>query len=1080
MNTVIKASAGTGKTYTLVEDIVRKISEEKVSPSRIIAVTFTEKAAEELRTRIQKELSKAGRHEDAFLIGSAMIGTVHAVCNTLIRRFPVESGTVPDAEIIDERQADLLFRRALSAVFEEIITDGLSAIETRLDMKSDDVIAAALEIADAARSNRIRPDRLEAMGEFSIEKLSALLGPEAAASQETLRETWIRELDRAIEDAKAGQSGRKINKYDTAFIDDMNTFRSELEKGNPPWNRFLNFLSSSVKNGAAIKEQVRAITEAMSAHQSSPLFRSDMSTYIRTVFRIAAAAVSRYQSMKRSNSFIDYTDMESSALELIENPAIRNALASEFGILYVDEFQDTSPLQLAIFLQLGKLIGSMTWVGDRKQSIYAFRNADPELMEKAYAKLLASDAKSRVLDISYRTRPGLAAFLNGVFVPHFTAQGDDRAEVELKHKRPEDPSLPSSPVEFWFGEAAEDEKYSEAIERRAISEGIRRLLSSGQKVYDRNIDGLRPIRGSDIAVLCMTNDRIDALAAHLERHAISCSFSRSGLFRTEEGAYLLAALGLSLDPKASFEATLLAFLEHGGRPDEYIARSGICREPASCASESIREICAIREESRVLTPSSLMRTLARRTSLRELCVRWGNETQRLMNVDRIIALADDYEKRALIEDTVPTHRGLHAALMSASRADTTKEAGQGCTDDPSSVNLLTYHRSKGLEWPVVVLADLFDVWKIKPGRALFGKAHVLQQDELSDDILRGRSLLFIPWPYNENTMHSPLSERGAEDPVFAGIAERSRKERERLLYVGLTRGMDMLAFPEKLNITDKDKAENVSNSNLGLVIPGLSVEGLAAGENQTLRLGESLTAQCSVRCFASDAYAAVQHHADRVWFADRKEAGSSEILPFRLSPSHLENKAANAAFSIVKSGSPFPLRAAAVKNDDDDDGSDFGTMVHDFFAGDDRRRSRESRLEHAKALALSRLPEETIDHEAMIASHDALSAFLDETYPSWREFREMPVRFRENGQLISGCADLVLSDGSSFVLIDYKPFGGTHDACVSHAAKYAAQLEAYAKGISFAGGGRCEAVYLYYAAANCIVRAALIEPETRR
>ena len=447
-----------------------------------------------------------------------------------------------------------------------------------------------------------------------------------------------------------------------------------------------------------------------------------------------------------------------------------------------------------------------------------------------------------------------------------------------------------------------------------------------------------------------------------------------------------------------------------------------------------------------------------------------------MNVDRIIALADAYEKDSIAAGSGASHCGLYAALMSAAKENSTEEAGQGCVQDSDAVNISTYHRSKGLEWPIVVLCDMFERWKIKPGRTVFGRTHVLQQKDDPDDVLKGRSLLYIPWPYAEKSESAPLWDICANDPVFSGIAECAQKERERLLYVGMTRGMDMMVFTEKANITDSDKAETVAASNLGLVIPGLSVQDLPSGENLDIRLGSSLSVRAAVRRFSTAPERGNKDSSEIIWFADAVTAPEfRDIQPYRLSPSHLEKSEKEPAFSLVHEGTPYQIRTASEK-EHDDDRSVFGTMLHDFFAGDRRNRDAAERKAHAQSLIESRLPGEKIDPAAMIASHDALDEFLDALFRGWRHFKEIPVRYHEGGQLISGIADLVLSDGSSFVLVDYKSFAGTHADCVSLSAKYAPQLYAYAKGLSLAGSGRCAGIYLYYAVSNCMVRVSGIEP----
>ena len=130
-------------------------------------------------------------------------------------------------------------------------------------------------------------------------------------------------------------------------------------------------------------------------------------------------ALQQYQDEKKVRGLIDFTDQEHLLYQLLENASVQAVLKAEIDLLMVDEFQDTSPLQLALFLRLAKLAKKVVWVGDVKQAIYGFRGSDPELMNSVLKHLEANGGKTEVLATSWRSRPELVSYVNTVFVPTF-------------------------------------------------------------------------------------------------------------------------------------------------------------------------------------------------------------------------------------------------------------------------------------------------------------------------------------------------------------------------------------------------------------------------------------------------------------------------------------------------------------------------------------------------------------------------------------------------------------------------------------------------------------------------------------
>ena len=161
------------------------------------------------------------------------------------------------------------------------------------------------------------------------------------------------------------------------------------------------------------------------------------------MFAIAGEALSRFQAIKTERGLIDYEDMEQLALRALDEPAVAERLDDELELLLVDEFQDTNPMQLALFMKLARFAREVIFVGDVKQAIYGFRGSDPELVHRTLDALRERGCSLEVLGSSWRSRPPLVRYLNTVFAAAFERDGKDRALVELAPQREETHDAPA-------------------------------------------------------------------------------------------------------------------------------------------------------------------------------------------------------------------------------------------------------------------------------------------------------------------------------------------------------------------------------------------------------------------------------------------------------------------------------------------------------------------------------------------------------------------------------------------------------------------------------------------------------------
>ena len=250
-------------------------------------------------------------------------------------------------------------------------------------------------------------------------------------------------------------------------------------------------------------------------------------------------------------------------------------ISEEFDLLVVDEFQDTNPIQLALFIRLAALVKrGAVWVGDVKQAIYGFRGSDPALMDAVLASVTSE--RMQTLGITYRARPELVQIFNDLFIPAFARElGLTRKDVELRANRSSITALPV-PLEFWVLSSGEVKKNgmpkrpTNAQAAQALAEGVVQLLANSNRIEDRDSGQLRPLQLRDIAILCRTNEGAAAVAEALQERGLPVTLGTSGLLSTPEARLAMACLRRMADPDDTLATAEIVALEAEHTPEQWL------------------------------------------------------------------------------------------------------------------------------------------------------------------------------------------------------------------------------------------------------------------------------------------------------------------------------------------------------------------------------------------------------------------------------------------------------------------------------------------------------------------------------
>ena len=650
--------------------------------------------------------------------------------------------------------------------------------------------------------------------------------------------------------------------------------------------------------------------------------------------------------------------------------------------------------------------------------------------------------------------------------------------------RPERPELAETPfLETW--------QYASGsrglTEWNAVAHGVQTLLAEAPpvRVGTGSEESVRPLQRGDVAILCRSNGHCQALAKALRTRGIPALVRLDELAETEEAAVCVAALKLLVDPRDGVAAAMLSWLTGGGADDPDAWLSAQVQRHASCKAGEptplpflddpvVTAIRAERSRSQVLSPAEALDVCLVAADLPRRFLRFPDAAQRLANLESLRAAASAYEDLCRVRRVACTIAGLvgHlAGLVETQRNDDGDDVGgvQAIAPAADAVTVLTYHKAKGLEWPVVVLCDLDAQPKPRPFRT------TVEASEGGFDganPLEGRWLRHWPWPYGEQKSGIALLDAAMQTPEGRAESERERRERARLLYVGFTRPRDRLVLvganhsKNGMKTTWLDELQDASGQSV-LKLPW-SKRGPSDAE----------VLEHKFRCFAREfdaapPIAAATVPTERRWFSAPKAVQTVRV-PELIRPSDVvlpEEIAARVTVGLPRViGGRQPVRAPTEQM------NDVGDALHRFLAADvtARRESVAAREAVAQRLLEAHGVALAISVQTLLAVSDALHAHLEADYPGARWLCEWPVRWRvptpAGTRLMIGEVDLVLETDAGLVLIDHKSFPGAQEQRDRRTLAHAGQLAAYAAALESATGKKVLKAFIHFA-----VRGELVE-----
>ena len=1049
---IATAGAGSGKTYKLMQLIREAILKRECRPAGLIATTFTNQAAAELKERVRRDLCAAGMVTEAQELEEALLGTVHSICARLLGRFAFEAGISPRIQVLDEATAKLMLNQAIEDACGPTEVERLEALTTSLgqvDSQTYEVLwrTQVAKIGSLARENAIPASQLAGMAAQNAAEVLAYFEPPTAAPLDAqltaALETALRNIEASGDPTPGTQTVAGV--YRDAL--------RGLAAGQLPWSTWCKLQKAKpTKASLPFIDPVLAVAKQVESH---PTLQAEVREYIELVFGVAERALAAYQVRKEERGFLDYADLEARALALLSNQTVAAAIAADYDLLLVDECQDTNPLQLAIFLRLSELVkGKTVLVGDPKQAIYGFRGSDPELLEAALAYVRQQGVVLPPLAKSFRARPELTDLFNAHFVPAFGAtHAMAPGTVELAANRGSNPAL-SPALERWVistgamtrgtkQDPAKPKAPKNADYANALAEGVTRLLAANYTVEDRETKANRPLRKGDLAILSRSNKAAGVIAEALLDRGIPVSRKTAGLLNTPEVLLALACVRRLLDPNDSLAAAELIALDGRLSPEAWLENRltwlaanpsprwglvGSLTHPALIALEEVR--------GRVLSlsPAEALDAAMTAANLFGVVTTWGRTSaraaQRRSNLEALRGLALTYEEASSTAHEPATLGGFLLWLKALANS---KEDNLAVDEKADAVKVMTWHGSKGLEWPVVLCADL----EQEPKPRLWDQPLAVQSGPFQvSNPLANRLIRFWPYPFGGQIKDVALRMKVEASPVGIASLESAKREDLRLLYVGFTRARDVLVLPFShgdepswLDLIGRKQLEPAD-------VPALVQDDLLDGRMVRSRL-----------LLVAPAPATPQQDPTLHWFPPPQPRTSKLVAG--LTPSGIEPWPGATVGATMQLGCRLPLVGKF-------DEERLGTALHAILAAELLHGGTTPRPDLVEQVLIANGVQHAVTATDALDMVARLRDGLLKQFQPTRLMVEVPFLYlNADRQRISGIIDLLLETAAGWVIIDHKSFPGASAKWPDVALSYSGQLRCYREALRLDGRPVC-------------------------
>ena len=1062
--TYISAGAGSGKTYTLTTTLADLISRDKndpehIEPEQVILTTFTVKAANEFKEKAKAELYKIGKYDEASRLDNALMGTIDSVASALIQKYWYTIGMSPKQGVMDD---------SAKATY---INQSIANVPTDDDLKFFVEFRKAFNIVDgdSKPDENFWKDHLKNIVEKSI---SFDITDYATSIEESLRvlkklcngthihiengqriavlEAMHTEVEGCRESDKKQKTLKEIDKLqkNSRYLKDIEWYTE--------FGTIVSNAPAVPKNAVPIAILEEAKQKARDIWCSQEVYDLQ-EKYIQTIFRLAKEWNKQYTEYKLNKRIVDFSDIEHYMHKLLQDKEVAAEVGRTYTHLFVDEFQDCSPIQVKIFMALADVVQKSYWVGDTKQAIYGFRGSDT-LLTKAVADAIAAKkgedgCKSRTLEESWRSVPALVEANNKAFVEIFRSVFGEETDKLVPLK----PAMALHPEKFKIkleDRAKNPLRYLDIKEKRSSRSPKLKVGDVAQ--YIKNVIDQEDVRPSDIAVLGRTGYDLDDVQAELNGLGIECD-RETTLNKESKACQLMMALTtLTVNPQDDLAKATIAYLtqdnmgigtiidsklEYNNTPKEE-------RKPWLGDTEMVSRVSALRPYVMYQGIGALMESLAVELDVKNIMERWEEPIEDCMtDVKALIAAAKKYEERSSELAQPATPSGFATFL------------GENDVKLPitgNGVQLLTYHGAKGLEWKYVfvLMDETLDQANIL-SRDFYGIHHFHPELPSAENLYPKMSIRLLPWIFGTKK-NAPDSVATQLFPTeeYAALEKHCKEESARLLYVGMTRAAEVLVIVPWLANKELDWLVQSGLGNAGNIDGG---DVLGVGVPFNIVKAQYPLEEEDIPCAPEPKhYHKLDYHSDTPSDAEWRS----------IAPSGVEGKA-DKVNVVYRSEQYIKINSGKLHGRNY---SEVGDCIHNVYAAIEHL----DKAEVEQLICSHDMNEVLPNADEVIRAWDCLQGFLRKEYGEpVAVYHERPFRqMQENGTIVIGSIDYVYRTSEGAILIDFKTFpqveAVTDPTSPHFAGYYAGQLNAYATALE-ANGEKVLKRFIYYPVSGMVV-----------
>lgn len=1102
--TLIKAGAGSGKTFGIQEQLTKWVIAEKIKPEKILAVTFTNGGAAELRERIRANLlaeiskkAKASENEgkedsstkiDLAAIDKAQITTIHGFGLSLVERFAYAKGISPKPRQLNEAEQAQLIKHATAQLEQtlETITKNLDLYGYTGTMQGDKFVSKTDQLrgdvfkiierlrglGKGAQSDDENVAEAKRLIEATQEKIENLYGETSDQSEEELNQALYKAVQTLKEHFKDAEELNSV-----VGTKAFNTFSSAVfaateEKINTDWKFWTRLQEDKELSKKAYKQiddhstasHFYSVWRAAAKLTQHPGPLKQAKEHAAILLQATFDALATYQQGKANAGLLDFTDMVQLAQQIVNDKDCFKELEKEVECLVIDEFQDTNPLQFSL-LKPFMDAGIPTYiVGDLKQSIMGFQGADSRLFEN-----LTKQNPTTEKEENWRSSTKVMAFVNKMGKELYPEPNE---YISLQPKAETDKEKPPYKEKSHFDIAVRRIIFDGAtwgLDNRTtkkpvfksagyayLAKEMHKLVEDKQQVIDKHSGKARDIKYSDIAVLASKHTNLYDFSERLRAVNIPVRLAEDGWYKSESVQYALNALQYLNNTYDHYAALSLITnpLENANLQealDDFYASKKFNHEQLSSIEklknnkgEDLHYLHEGPVKEQLLSLIDELNVFEKLQTLNE-----GGQLR--ANLVKLLSLAEEFEQTAETSLQAAGVYGKNAHAFSAWIKAQSEDNRQPANENPSqdAVVLKTWHGSKGLEWPVVVVLDAHE--DREPRLPHIGVSYA--PDVSADEMLKKGSIDFLP----------SMADKTKKEEFEASLQQEADAEQKNLIYVALTRAREQIILPwfkaEEKKAEEQTKKPNSLISYLDKLLSDDIVDEYWKDKATKVNRDEVACADKG-----NELKAAIEGNAEEALI---KQASTQKQL-------QLDNQPLSAALAATVSPSEQPapneseqVSIASTQQHQYGEALDFkelegqglraneiGTWMHRLYHVYLKQPENTELLETAMQL----FPKEDITltddfKQKVIGSLTAFKHWLDNELQAQAYYCELPIlAINEQGQTISGTIDLLVETEQGYWILDHK----TNQQ--SDFAKHQQQLMAYAKALGEQDGKTVQGV----------------------